>query len=212
MNTKKPPSPTARNNDHPPSPAEVTRVLGPAPAHDPCRDLYYQVEDAWGAGEYGWEPEVTHFWDDVKMDQVVPFMLFALDKTGWETDEVPRVVFDLTRDDEVVGVVSGVDRCIHLNPELLSPQLVLHELAHWLDGRDGHGPRFQATFIDFIDRLYGGEASAALFCGLMEEGLEPDVWGLPSRWFFHAPGPRRRAEQAAPYVAWLKALDDPDTW
>lgn len=118
--------------------------------------------------------------DEPKMDpeNVLDFIDSVLRRAEWPQDP-PTVVFDVQDDDDFSGKVTAADEVIHLHPRLLSRPTVLHEVAHWLDLREGHGPIFQGNLLTLIDAEFGTEAAVLLYDCLTEQGLVPDPWRLP---------------------------------
>jgi hypothetical protein len=99
-------------------------------------------------------------WEDhlIPPDELQSFATLVVERSGWETDPPAEFVLDVPDESEFSGWVdkAGV---IHLHPNLVRPWIVLHELAHYVDPRDGHGPRFCANFLQFVSVELGAEAA-----------------------------------------------------
>lgn len=145
---------------------------------DPDRSVVYDVEEEWAAGEYG-----MTVWGDVlepvRPDMVPGFYLGVLVADGCDVVEPPQVVFDISSESDFSGAHGGADGVIHLHPDLTGPTHLLHELSHWLDDRDGHGPIFQANMVRLVDVAIGREAAVELLCAYRSGGLMPNRWRLP---------------------------------
>lgn len=146
--------------------------------NDPCQQAVYDAEEVWreDADMLGLadpdEPTVTP-------GEIDDFIASVFRKAEWPQSNPPVVVFDVRDDDEFSGMVTSADDVIHLHPRLLSRTTVLHEMAHWLDLRGGHGPIFQANLITLYDAEFGTEAAVVLYECFIEQGLAPDPWRLP---------------------------------
>lgn len=108
------------------------------------------------------------------------FVASALAAADMEADPQPSIELDVEPDDPLTGWCSASTRVIHLDPRLLSPWTVLHELAHWVDLRDGHGPRFCANLILLVEGTLGVEASDCLWAAFAEEEVQVDEDWLPA--------------------------------
>ncbi len=136
------------------------------------------AEDLWREDAYDLDlldPDEPHL-----DPQAIPdFIRNVLTCAGFSTDDRPIVAFDVPDDDDRSGWVSDSGEVIHLHPRLLGRPLVLHEVVHWLDGRDGHGAIFQGNLIALYDAAFGSEAARLLYDCFTDHGLSPDPWRLP---------------------------------
>lgn len=145
-------------------------MIGPE-AHDLQRDRVYAaeelaLEELYDSGSK--EPE----W--LTPSSLAGFVQRALDTVGWETACQPTIVLDVVDEDERSGWHEASTGVIHLHPRLLKPWIVLHELAHWVDPRGGHGPRFCANFVLLVRGSLGPEAAQALLTALGELDVDVD--------------------------------------
>jgi hypothetical protein len=142
-------------------------------AHDPQRERAYAAEEQAQLEHSDYEDE-----DDLTPEQLRPYVLDVMARAGWSHgDDGPSFVLDVP--DEVgetdeAGWVDGVTGTIHLHPRLLDPWTVLHEVAHWLRPRDGHGPRWAAVFVGLIRAGVGTEAGERLLTAYEVHGVEVD--------------------------------------
>lgn len=145
---------------------------------DPFRLEVYEAEDEWSMGEwsFGW---CDHDMGDLSPDAVAGYMKEALVAAGFGASAAPIVQFDLAGPGAMSGVHTVDDRVIHLHPDVLRHGLLLHELAHWIDPRDGHGPMFQGNLVTLVDAVLGQEPATDLLDAYRHHGLEPDQWRLP---------------------------------
>lgn len=116
-------------------------------------------------------------------EELPGFAARALEGAGWEVDEQPTFVFDVPDDGNVPGLGlaeaasawhEGATGFIHLHPRLLDPWTVVHELAHWVDSRDRHGPRFCANYVGLVRAALGDHAAEELLALFAEHGVELD--------------------------------------
>lgn len=140
-------------------------------AHDPQRNSVYAAEELAqetlfdGGFE---EPE------RLTPSSLTLFVRRALDAAGWEDAGQPTVVLDVADEDERAAWHEASTGVIHLHPCLLRPWIVLHELAHWVDPREGHGPRFCANLLLLIRGALGPEAGQSLLGAFDELDVEVD--------------------------------------
>lgn len=76
-----------------------------------------------------------------------------------------RVLFDLPADNpELAGLAGWVDPqgTIHLDPRFLNRWTVVHELAHAIDGRDGHSEGFRQRLVELVAVAFGSEIADQL--------------------------------------------------
>ena len=149
----------------------------PTTGHEADQDAVYTAEETWQfeAADMGYLDSQP---DGLQPEQVSAFAVSTMQKAGWK-GTVPTIEFDVPDEHHFAGWYSGRDHVIHLHSRLLSPTTVLHELTHWLDNRDRHGPIFQGNFVSLIDAAYGEDASRLLLDHYVEHGLTPDPWRLP---------------------------------
>lgn len=137
---------------------------------DPQRAAVYYAEEV-AAESMGGLP-------DVPMGEVVEFVRAAMVATGWTGwgDEcaVPAFAFDVADDDWHSGWHEAATGVIHLHARLLGPVTILHELAHWLRPRDGHGPQFCGVYVSLVRAGVGPEAAAELHAALVDAGADVD--------------------------------------
>lgn len=114
--------------------------------------------------------------DDAWVDSAAldTFATSVLTAVGWQADPGPVFALDVPDDSEFAGWHEGATGVIHLHPQLLSRWTVLHELAHWVDNRDGHGPRFCANFLELVRAGIGHEAERELLDAFESFGVEVD--------------------------------------
>ncbi len=115
--------------------------------HDPQRERFYLAAELAQelAVDLGSEESAL-----LEPADVEAFMLSVLKGTGLEDGAAPKVYFDVADEADYSGWCSGEDGSIHLHPRLLRPDSVLHELAHHVRPRDGHGPQFVAIYVAFL--------------------------------------------------------------
>lgn len=113
--------------------------------------------------------------DRVPAAELTEFTSRALDAAGWDAGMRPTFALDVADDSNFSGWHSGVEREIHLHPRLLDPWTVLHEVAHWLDNRDGHGPRFCANYASLVRAGLGQEAAEELLAQFEVFGVDVDM-------------------------------------
>lgn len=117
---------------------------------------------------------------DVSDDPIAPgdvpaFLARAMTAAGYDPADGPPpvVLYDIEDESRWSGLVD--DAGIHLHPKVVRPWLLLHELAHWLDPRAGHSPRWAYNFAQMVDGVLGVEPGARL-------RAEFDERGLPLHW------------------------------
>ena len=144
---------------------------------DPDRNAVYDAEEVWWMEicDESEEDEATY----LEPETVVPYMVAALQAGGWSTSVRPVVLFDISTASGFTGLHRPTSSTIHLHPELCSPDAVLHELSHWIDNRDGHGPIHQANMVTLVDGALGSEAALHLLRTYRSFGLSPDEDRLP---------------------------------
>lgn len=99
----------------------------------------------------GWDESLT-------VDEVEPFAEAAIAAAGWGSDGPPLIfVYDVPDDCDRAGYYRYETGTIHLHPRLLGKFTILHEVAHFLDPRQIHGPRFVAIFARLIGATFGPE-------------------------------------------------------
>lgn len=108
--------------------------------------------------------------EDLSPDKLVGFSVEVLEAAGWDVSRPPEFVLDVPDDSELSGH-AGASNVIHLHPRMLSPWTVLHELAHWIDNRDGHGARFCANLVGLVRAGIGPDDAERL----LEEFRDRDV-------------------------------------
>jgi hypothetical protein len=95
-------------------------------------------------------------WSDdapaMKQEDIPGFFRRVMDATGWAGCHLPEVRFDIPDDHHARGIHHfGPDgEYLRFHPRLLTQWNVLHELAHWLRPRDGHGPQFCGVLTGLI--------------------------------------------------------------
>jgi hypothetical protein len=148
-------------------------------SQDPDRPAVYLAEEEWSTGEWSddWGDEYLRSLSSP--EDVVAYMQAALVAGGWTVEAPPVVAFDVPDDSDLAGVHTGADKIIHLHPKLLRPGILLHELAHWVDDREGHGPRFQAAMVSLVDAALGEAVARDLYAAYRHHGLRPDPLDLP---------------------------------
>lgn len=104
---------------------------------------------------------------------VVPFMVAALEAAEYSTDPEPVVIFDVPDESDRSGYVR--DGVIHLHPKILNPWVILHELAHSIDPRQGHSARWAFIYVELVTAVIGVDAGAAL-------RREFEALDLPCHW------------------------------
>lgn len=143
---------------------------------DPHRRAVYDAEEVWWMETCDEsEEDETH----LEPEMVVPYMVAALQAGGWTTSERPVVLFDISTASGFSGAHRPTSSTIHLHPELCSPDHVLHELSHWIDDQDGHGPIHQANMVTLVHAAIGSEAAQHLLRTYRSFGLHPDEGLLP---------------------------------
>lgn len=131
------------------------------------RDAVYVAEE-WAAGELC----LDHL--PIPADDLAMFATTAMTKAEWEDAEPPTFVLDVLDDHEWSGWHSGADDAIHLHPKLLTPETVLHELAHWLRPNDRHGPQWAAVFLKLLEAVLGTDVSDLYAAAFAEFGVDVD--------------------------------------
>lgn len=117
------------------------------------------------AAEQGTVETIYDLWENaetllaIEPDEAERFCSDVASATGW-TGEF-RVVFD-GADSEDRGGWVDVDGTIHLDPRILDRWIVLHELAHALDTRDGHGAIFRSRLAALVEAGLGGDVADVL--------------------------------------------------
>lgn len=119
-----------------------------------------QRDAVYGAEEWAWENLCLDL-PPVAPDALQFFAQEAMRKSGWRDDSAPVFMLDVPDEHNRSGWVDG-DHVIHLHPRLLRPELVLHELAHWLRPGEGHGPQFCGVYLGLVYGMLGAEAGAGL--------------------------------------------------
>jgi hypothetical protein len=112
-------------------------------------------------------------------DDLERFARQALEAAGWGA-VIPTFVLDVPDDAAWSGWHEADTRVIHLHPRLLSPWTVLHELAHWVDPRGGHSPRFCANHVELVRAGLGDDAADELLYAYADHGVEVDQTWLGS--------------------------------
>lgn len=131
-------------------------------------DAYYEAETVATEECY----EVND--DPIAADDVPDFLARAMATAGYDpADNHPPVLFDIEDESRWAGLVNEAG--IHLHPKLTRPWILLHELAHWLDPRAGHGTRWAHNYAAMVDGMLGTEAGARLRAEFDERGL-PHHW------------------------------------
>ena len=130
-----------------------------------------------------WEDE--ELWGELSEESIPPaevpaFLISALAAIGSSGGPHPEVVWDVLDDSDWSGYLGGADGRLHLHPKLTDRPLLLHELAHWCDNRDGHGPQFCSNYLDLIDAVLGPAACAVLAAAFERHGVEVEDWGPPA--------------------------------
>jgi hypothetical protein len=64
---------------------------------------------------------------------------------------------------------------IHLHRKLFNPWLVLHELAHWIDPREGHSHRWAYINVELVIAAIGEGEGQTLRAGF-------EAHDLPCHW------------------------------
>lgn len=130
---------------------------------DPQRSAVYLAEelasDAFADTELG----------DVPADELAEFAARTLTAAGW-TFNRPTFVLDVPDHADWSGWHEGATGAIHLHPRLLSPDTILHELAHWVDPRGGHGPRFCSDHVELVRAGIGDEYAEVLLAAYRDFG------------------------------------------
>ncbi len=93
---------------------------------------------------------------------------------GWQCDEPPTIVLDVSDDSDYSAWHEGATGTIHLHPKLLAPLTVLHKVAHWLRPRDRHGPQFRGTLVALIHAAEGHETAQVFLLAFEEQGVPAD--------------------------------------
>lgn len=137
-------------------------------AMDPQREAVYAAEEEAVADYF---PEL----DDLTVERVEMFAAEALDRAGWRVEGSPKFDFDVSDDSGSSGWYEASTGVIHLHPRLLYADKVLHELAHWVDPRDGHGPRFCANHLLLVRAALGDDAADGLLWSYQEYGVTVDM-------------------------------------
>lgn len=138
---------------------------------DPQRDTVYLAEQA--VAEL-LAAELDGL-DQLQVADLVPFAQNVMQRAGWSGDAPPTFVLDVADDDDVAAWHEGLTGDIHLHPKLLDRWTVLHEVAHWLRPRDGHGPQFCGVLVDLIDAGIGAEAGVELLAAFADLGVDVDT-------------------------------------
>lgn len=125
---------------------------------DTCRDAVYEAEDEarLALADLGFAPP------NLTPDELATYATNVLRDAGWVGDCVPDFVLDVADEDDVSGWHQAVTGTLHLHPRLLNPWIVLHELAHWLRPRDGHGPEFCGVLVGLVGAALGELAAMGL--------------------------------------------------
>lgn len=112
---------------------------------------------------------------DLRLDaeEVGPFISECLRSAGLETDELPRVLFDVGVG-EFSAWHSGADGSLHFDIRVVSRDKVIHELAHWLRPRDGHGAQWAGTLLGLAKAAFGDDAAAQLRAEFDFAGIDAD--------------------------------------
>lgn len=116
-------------------------------------------------------------WDCVmRPEDVVPFAERTIAAAGWSGDGPPVVVvFDVDAEaEDRAGYFTLPERAIHLDPRLATPFVVLHEVAHFVDWRDEHGPRFVAILYGLLRATYGADLAEYYLAEIDAEGCPVD--------------------------------------
>ena len=121
---------------------------------------YYEAEDT-VRDNFDTEPLAS-------TDEVIPFIISALNAVGYMEGPWPIVHFDAD-DSDKVGLVN--EDGIHLHPELINPWILVHELAHWLDPGLGHSARWAHTYVELVTVAIGREEGEALRAEFRVRGL-----------------------------------------
>jgi hypothetical protein len=113
---------------------------------------------------------------DIDPEQLQEFARAALTAAGWSGGPAPTFELAVPDDHERSGWHAGATGIIHLDPRLLSPFTVLHELAHRLrpDG-PSHGPMFCAFHVGLVHAALGQDAAQELLDAFAEHEVEVDA-------------------------------------
>lgn len=134
----------------------------------------WQRERVYGAEQQA-ECECADYddWEYLTLDTVEPFVLRALAKAEIGNGTPPRFCFDIPDDSNFAGMYRGATHDIWLNPKILCPWTVLHELAHWVEWREpGHGPKFCSTMLELVQAGIGDVAADILRSAYAEFNVE----------------------------------------
>lgn len=135
--------------------------------------VYYAEEVV--AGELG---------DDRRVEEheLEAFAARVLTKAGWECDSPVVFALDLTDESEWSGRIDyrNGEPVVRLHPKLLFERTIVHELAHWVDPRDGHGPRFCANYLELLLAAQGLEVASELLATFLDLGVEVDQEWIPA--------------------------------
>ena len=130
-------------------------------------DLYYEADEA--AYEQ-WHDDREHWM--LNRHEVGSFLAWATELGGYSGGDPPVVIFDAASSDKAAFVDP---EGIHLHPKLLEAWTLLHELAHFIDPRAGHSPRWAFIYVELVSAAIGSEAGALL-------RREFDSRELPCHW------------------------------
>lgn len=117
------------------------------PSSCSCSRCLQLWEDLWV------EPE------ELTREDLEGFASKVLAGAGWSIGSPPTFRFDVADESASAGWHEGATGVIHLHPRLLTYRTVLHELAHWVDPRDGHGSRFCANHVELMRAAFGDAAA-----------------------------------------------------
>lgn len=135
--------------------------------------MHDQQDAVYVAEERAWE-ELGLDLSTIDPSTLRDFARTALSKAGCEGDAEPVFALDVPDDHDLSGWHAGKDGVIHLHPRLLRPEIVLHELAHWIRPRDGHGPQFCGMYLSLVCGTLGTEAADELETAFEEFGVRVD--------------------------------------
>jgi hypothetical protein len=132
-----------------------------------------QLDDGVAAAEQ-YADEATGQLERAKLapEQLSDFAQDVLQRAGYGGAE-PTFVLDVADDDDFSGRVEP-DGTIHLHPQLLDPWIIVHELAHFIDPRAEHGPRFAAHLYNLMVTAFGTDVGHALLSGFDQYGVDVD--------------------------------------